>query len=239
MESSHACTGSPTPRGSADGRESAARGIAFRRFRARRHPGQAQFRGSIAGLRAPLSTLRCALAGRQRMTRGHRDSLGLRCRTLSFPSLMPVVRRFPENGASDLSTARAGGAKEPEPGDRSSVTPTPIASTDRAGEGAPPATHRRQPCTRPPCGRSLRPDRVSRPRLPRLFGRCSTRSDTRASQDSLGGVRTRMRPIHCGAIAVAFGRIRRSRSAQCMLVRVGHSHFRPDGRVDMMLSFTR
>src|ERR1700693_2283543 len=40
----------------------------------------------MAGLRAPLSTLRCALAGRQRMTRGHRDSLVLRCRTLSFPS---------------------------------------------------------------------------------------------------------------------------------------------------------
>ena len=58
------------------------------------------FRGSIAGLRAPLSTLRCALAGRQRMTRGHRDSLGLRCRTLSFPSLMPVVRRLPKIGSS-------------------------------------------------------------------------------------------------------------------------------------------
>src|SRR5450755_1180689 len=100
MESSHACTGSSTPRGPRTARDSAASGVAFRRFRARRHPGQAQFRGSIAGLRAPLSTLRCALTGRQRMTRGHRDSLDLRCRTLSFPSLMPVVRRFPENGAS-------------------------------------------------------------------------------------------------------------------------------------------
>ena len=100
MESSHACTGSSTPRGPRTARDSAASGVAFRRFRARRHPGQAQFRGSIAGLRAPLSTLRCALTGRQHMTQGHRDSLDLRCRTLSFPSLMPVVRRFPENGAS-------------------------------------------------------------------------------------------------------------------------------------------
>src|SRR5436305_6518151 len=40
----------------------------------------------MAGLRAPLSTLRCAHTERQRMTRGHRDSLDLRCRTLSFPS---------------------------------------------------------------------------------------------------------------------------------------------------------
>jgi len=100
MESSHACSGSSTPRGPQTARDSAARGVAFRRFRARRHPGQARFRGSIAGLRAPLSTLRCALTGRQRMTQGHRDSLDLRCRTLSFPSHMPVVRRFPENGAS-------------------------------------------------------------------------------------------------------------------------------------------
>jgi hypothetical protein len=30
----------------------------------------------------------------------NRDSLDLRRRTLSFPSLMPVVRRFPENGTS-------------------------------------------------------------------------------------------------------------------------------------------
>jgi hypothetical protein len=102
MERSHACTGSSTPRGPLTARDSAARGVAFRRFRARRHPGQARFRGSIAGLRAPLSTLRCALAGRQRMTQGHRDSLDLRCGTLSFPSLMLVVRRFPESRARRL-----------------------------------------------------------------------------------------------------------------------------------------
>ena len=53
MESSHTCTGSSTPQGPRTARESAAHGIAFRRFRARRHPRQAQFRGSIAGLRAP------------------------------------------------------------------------------------------------------------------------------------------------------------------------------------------
>ena len=112
MESSHACTGSSTPRGPRTARDSAASGIAFRRFRARRHPGQAQFRGSIAGLRAPLSTLRCALTGRQRMTQGHRDSLDLRCRTLSFPSLMPVVRRFPETRARRCGSNRVGPAAD-------------------------------------------------------------------------------------------------------------------------------
>jgi len=121
MESSHACTGSSTPRGPPTARDSAASGVAFRRFRARRHPGQAQFRGSITGLRAPLSTLRCALTGRQRMTRGHRDSLDLRCRTLSFPSLMPVVRRFPENGASGEAATLA----ERWNGKRWTILPSP------------------------------------------------------------------------------------------------------------------
>jgi hypothetical protein len=44
------------------------------------------FRGSIAPPARPLSTLRCALAGRQRMTRGQRDWLDLRCRALSSPA---------------------------------------------------------------------------------------------------------------------------------------------------------
>jgi hypothetical protein len=54
------------------------------------------FRGSMAGLHVPLSTLRCALTGRQRMTQGHRGSLLLRCRAFSslsscrfIPALSP------------------------------------------------------------------------------------------------------------------------------------------------------
>ena len=86
MERSHACTGSPTTRGPMTARENAATDIAFRLFRRRRHPKHRPFRGSIAGLRAPLSTLRCTLTGHQRMTRGHRGSLLLRCRDLSSPS---------------------------------------------------------------------------------------------------------------------------------------------------------
>jgi hypothetical protein len=44
------------------------------------------FRGSITQPAHPLSTLRCALTEHQRMTRGHRDSLSLRCRAFSSPS---------------------------------------------------------------------------------------------------------------------------------------------------------
>jgi hypothetical protein len=44
------------------------------------------FRGSITPPVRPLSTLGCALAGRQRMTRGQRDWLDLRCRALSSPA---------------------------------------------------------------------------------------------------------------------------------------------------------
>src|SRR6478735_1567833 len=45
-----------------------------------------EFRGSITPPTRPLPTLRCALTERQRMTRGHRDSLRLRCRAFSSPS---------------------------------------------------------------------------------------------------------------------------------------------------------
>src|SRR5664279_3107681 len=45
-----------------------------------------EFRGSITPPARPLSTLRYALTERQRMTRGHRDSLRLRCRAFSSPS---------------------------------------------------------------------------------------------------------------------------------------------------------
>ena len=88
-------TGSQTPWGPLTAREHAASGVAFRRLRPRRHPNRTHFEAQSPGLRAPLSTLRLRPRGRLRMTQGHRDSLDLRCRILSFPSLMPVVRRFP------------------------------------------------------------------------------------------------------------------------------------------------
>ena len=53
--------------------------------RRRQHP-EADFRGSMAGLCVPLSTLRHALAGRRRMTRGQCGSLLLHCSGLSPPT---------------------------------------------------------------------------------------------------------------------------------------------------------
>src|SRR5439155_10880971 len=82
-----ACLGSPTAQGPPATRESAASGVAFRTQRKRRHPElHWKFRGSIAPPARPLSTLRCALTERQRMTRGHRRSLTLRCRAFPSPS---------------------------------------------------------------------------------------------------------------------------------------------------------
>jgi len=45
-----------------------------------------RFRGSILGLRFPLSTLRIRPYGRSRMTRGQHDWLDLYCRALSSPT---------------------------------------------------------------------------------------------------------------------------------------------------------
>jgi hypothetical protein len=49
----------------------------------RRHPETVISRLNIRPARTPLSTFRCALTGRQRITRGHRASLLLRCRAFS------------------------------------------------------------------------------------------------------------------------------------------------------------
>ena len=68
----------------------------------RRHPGvtalrrRFQFRGSMAGLHVPLSTLHHRPCGRQHMTRGQCGSLHLHCMTLAFTT----SRRF----SSALST---------------------------------------------------------------------------------------------------------------------------------------
>src|SRR5437763_13373005 len=73
----------------------------------RRRPWTTHFRGSMAGLRAPLSTLRHALAGRRRMTRGQCGVLDLHCKGLapstpcrspdafSWPGLDPAIHAFP------------------------------------------------------------------------------------------------------------------------------------------------
>ncbi len=56
------------------------------------------FRGSIAPPARPLSTLRCALTERQRMTRGHRDSLRLRCRAFPSPAPCRFIPALSETG---------------------------------------------------------------------------------------------------------------------------------------------
>ena len=81
------------------------------------------FRGSIAGLRTPLPTLRCALAGRQRIARGHRGSLLLRCRALSSPT---PCRFIPA-----LSSRR------PSPGRSGRFSPVPLRRWTRGARGTP------------------------------------------------------------------------------------------------------
>jgi hypothetical protein len=71
-----------------------------------------QFRGSIAPPARPLSTLRCALTERQRMTRGHRDSLRLRCRALTSPTpcrFIPALSGKLASPARSLSSPHGGG----------------------------------------------------------------------------------------------------------------------------------
>jgi hypothetical protein len=63
----------------------------------RRRPWTTHFRGSMASLRAPLSTLRHALAGRRRMTRGQCGVLDLHCKGLapSTPCRSPDAFSWP------------------------------------------------------------------------------------------------------------------------------------------------
>jgi len=77
------CTGSLTARGPPAPRDNAADDVAFHLLGRRRHPDFVDFAAQWPSLHVPLSTLRCALAGRQRMTRGHRGSLALRCKAFS------------------------------------------------------------------------------------------------------------------------------------------------------------
>ena len=75
-----------------------------------------RFRGSIPGLRVPLSTLRARPCGRVRMTRGHRGWLTLQCANSSFatscrliPALLPgrIARsRWPPPHVTRRATSR-------------------------------------------------------------------------------------------------------------------------------------
>src|SRR5262245_62203281 len=58
------------------------------------------FRGSIPGLHVPLSTLPPGPCGPADMTRGHRGSLALRCRT---PPFLASLRFIPARHAVHLS----------------------------------------------------------------------------------------------------------------------------------------
>src|SRR5436305_11666524 len=66
-----------------------------------------EFRGSITPPARPLSTLSCALTERQRMTRGHRDSLRLRCRAFSSPSPCRFIPALSPAVHSDLAALAA------------------------------------------------------------------------------------------------------------------------------------
>jgi len=76
MERSHACTGSLTPWSPLEARESAPNGVAFRVLDRVGTPNW-HFGAQWLAYMHPWSTLRCDLTERQRMTRGHRNSLCL------------------------------------------------------------------------------------------------------------------------------------------------------------------
>src|SRR4051812_48419693 len=127
MKRSHACSGSPTPRDPPATRDSATDGIAFHVHERVGIPNKNHFEAQPPGPRAPLSTLRCALTERQRMTRGHRDSLDLRCRTLSFPSSCRL------SGAFHARVLRPRGTRR-----RLAKTPPPVSpSADPQHVGTP------------------------------------------------------------------------------------------------------
>src|SRR5664280_640495 len=71
-------------------------------------------RDAFPSLRLPLSTLRLRPHGRRRMTRGHRGSLLLRCRTFSGPFSKPAYPGAPQfTTIIDELTARYGALADP------------------------------------------------------------------------------------------------------------------------------
>ncbi len=69
--------------------------VAFRFSLQRRHP-KVVFRGSMASLHFPLSTLPHALAGRRGMTRGRCGSLYLQRMNLAFTTICRLTGAFKE-----------------------------------------------------------------------------------------------------------------------------------------------
>jgi hypothetical protein len=77
--------------------------VAFRLGSQRRHPGLENFRGSIPGLRVPLSLLRLPPHGDLRLTRGRRGLLTLRRTALSST---PPCRFIPAHDPAFWITPR-------------------------------------------------------------------------------------------------------------------------------------
>ena len=100
------CLGSPTAQGPPAARDNATGSVAFRLVEQRRHPELLVFRGSIAPPARPLSTLRCALAERQRMTRGHRGRYSFDVEHSHLLLHAGLSRRFPTTTRSTGSPRR-------------------------------------------------------------------------------------------------------------------------------------
>ena len=91
-----ACARSLTAWGSGASRGIDAPDVALRFSLQRQRPKERFFRGSILGLRVPLSTLRLRPCGRPRMTQGRCGSLNLQRMTLSFTTPCRFDRRNKE-----------------------------------------------------------------------------------------------------------------------------------------------
>jgi hypothetical protein len=86
VQSFRACSRSSTTGSPSRARQFARESVAFRLRPRRRHSRRLRFRGSILGLRFPLSTLGTRPHGRAPMTRGRCDWLSLHRRELSSPT---------------------------------------------------------------------------------------------------------------------------------------------------------
>ena len=97
-----ACKGSLTARGPPTTRDNAVSDVAFRSFGQRRHPETLISRLNDSACTYPCPTLRRRPHGRRRRTRGHRGSLLLRCRTLSFLSRCRFIPALPNAATAGL-----------------------------------------------------------------------------------------------------------------------------------------
>ena len=101
-----ACAGSATAPGPAVSRAGETSGVAFRLAPRRRHLGSWFFRGSMAGLHVPLSTLRLHPYGWRRMTRSRCGSLLLPPYDSCIHNILPVFPALPERA---IEMTRAAG----------------------------------------------------------------------------------------------------------------------------------